>query len=165
MKEHLSLVAVILFIAVGGGLSFSANGGGNTEQSSSQEITKQLIARERASYEAWQKKDRAFWGNYLTDDSTYFGPDSPYMEVDPKVNFVPRFEQYAELFKILDFQIYNPHVQVYGDVAILTYNLAQAQSVSGRMTTSTGKVSRVYLKQGGTWRVVHTHESTNPKAQ
>ena len=164
MKRHLSFIVSVLLITVGAGYSLIARSSG-AAGSQPQDIAGQIIAREKASYEAWQRKDKAFWADYLTDEATYFGPDSPYLEVDPKVNLVPKFEKYAEMFKILDFQMYNPHVQVYGDVAILTYNLAQAQSVAGRMTVSTGKVSRVYVKQGGRWRVVHTHESVNPKAQ
>ena len=49
---------------------------------------------------------------------------SPYLETDPKVNFIPKLDQYFEQFKMLDFQMYNPRVQVYGDVAVLTYNQA-----------------------------------------
>ena len=163
MRKHLIFIIVVVLVAAAGRRSlFATSAAADPEP---QNVASQIIAREKASYEAWQHKDKSFWGDYLTDEATYFGPDSPYLEVDPKVNFVPKFEQYAEAFKLLDFQMYNPHVQVYGDIAILTYNLAQAQSVGGRMTVSTGKVSRVYVKQGGTWRVVHAHESVNPRTQ
>lgn len=127
-----------------------------------EDLATQIITREKASYEAWQSGDGSFWDDFLTDETTYFGPDSPYLETEPKVNFVPKFEHYAEVFKLLDFQMYNTLVQVYGAVAILTYNLAQVHSLSGRIAVSTGKVSRVYLKQNGRWRAVHTHESRNP---
>jgi ketosteroid isomerase-like protein len=163
MQKHRRFIVLILVIATTVGYRLIAK----TEAADAQleNITSQIITREKASYEAWQRKDKTFWAEYLTDDATYFGPDSPYLEVEPKVNLVPKLDKYAEMFKILDFQMYNPHVQVYGDIAILTYNLAQAQSVAGRMTVSTGKITRVYIKQGGTWRAVHTHESVNPRAQ
>ena len=163
MRTHLIFIIVVVLVAAVGRRSLFATSAAAYPEP--EDVASQIIAREKASYEAWQRKDKAFWADYLTDEATYFGPDSPYLEVDPKVNLVPKLEKYAELFKLLDFQMYNPHVQIYGDVAILTYNLAQAQSVAGRMTTSTGKVSRVYLKQGGAWRVVHTHESVNPRGQ
>jgi ketosteroid isomerase-like protein len=164
MRTPLNLITIVLLVAAGGSLTFFAASDAATH-SAPPDIVSQLIARERASYEAWQHKEKAFWNDYLTDEATYFGPDSPYLEVDPKVNFVPKFEQYAEVFKLLDFQLYNPHVQVHGPVAVLTYNLAQLSSVGGRMMSSTGKVSRVFVNEGGVWRVIHTHESVNPKAQ
>lgn len=135
---------------------------GMANSAAAEDIGTQIIAREKASYEAWQRGDGLFWDDFLTDETTYFGPDSPYLETDPKLNFVPKFVHYAEVFKLLDFQMYNTRVQIYGGVAILTYNLAQVHSLAGRMEVSTGKVSRVYIKQDGRWRAVHTHESRNP---
>ena len=129
------------------------------------QVDKQIIARERASFEAWQKKDKAFFMDFLSDDATYFGPRSPYLDTDPKVNFLPKFEMYAEQFKILDFTMFNPRVQVFGDVAILTYNEGVTVSAGGREITYTGKVTSVYVKQGNTWRNVHGHETTNPSGE
>ncbi len=134
-------------------------------QSAHAQVADQIIAREKAAFEAWQKKDKAFWADYLTDDATYFGAMSPYLETDPKVNFVPKLDQYFEQFKMLDFQMYNPRVQVYDDVVVLTYNQAQTVDMGGNVMNYTGKVTSVYVKQGNTWRVVHAHESMNPSAQ
>lgn len=129
------------------------------------QIDKAIIAREKASVEAWQKKDKAFWMDFLTDDATYFGPRNPYMETNPKVNFIPKLDMYFEQFKTLDFSMYNPMVQVYGDVAILTYNEAVTASFGGKVVNYTGKVTSVYVKQGSTWRVAHGHETINAGAE
>lgn len=127
------------------------------------DVAQEIIARERASYVAWQKKDRAFMEDYLADDATYFGPASPYRYTEPKVNFLPRFEKYAEAHKILDFSILNPLVQVYGDTAILTYNEEITADDEGKVATYTGKATSVYVKdKSGRWRAVHGHESLNP---
>jgi ketosteroid isomerase-like protein len=129
------------------------------------QVEKQIIAREKASFEAWQKKDKAFFMDYLADDATFFGPRSPYLGSDPKTNFLPKFEMYADQFKILDYTMYHPQVQVYGDVAILTYGEEVTASAGGKTTNYTGKVTAVYVKQGNTWKVVHGHESMNPGAE
>jgi ketosteroid isomerase-like protein len=163
MKKHLSLIFII-FITVGSGLSFWALNRVAADPST-QSVANQVIAREKASVEAWQRKDKAFWVDFLTDDATYFGAMSPYLETDPKTNFLPKFEQYMERFKILDWQMYNPRVQVYGDVAILTYNAASTMDFGGRVMNYTSKITSVYVKQGATWRVAHGHESMNPGAQ
>jgi ketosteroid isomerase-like protein len=100
----------------------------------------------------------------MAADSTYFGPMSPYLETDPKENFLPKFEQFAERYKVVDWQMYNPRVQTYGDTAVLTYNINATVDLAGRPMQYTGKVSQVYVRQGGVWRVVHGHESINPGA-
>lgn len=163
MKNRLSLVlSILLFFAVGYGVTASSSNA--AEPQSQDEIARAIVARERAAYDAWQRKDKNFYSDYLADDSTYFGPMSPYLETDPKTNFLPKFEQYAERFKMLDFQMYSPRVQVYGDTAVLTYNFNATVDVSGRPMHYTGKITSVYVKQGGVWRVVHGHESMNPGA-
>jgi ketosteroid isomerase-like protein len=129
-----------------------------------QSVADQIIAREKASCEAWQKKDKAFFANYFADDATTFMPENPYLQVDPKINFLPRLDEWFERYKILDFTMYNPRVQVYGDVAILTYNEAVEGTMGGTPYHYSGKVTSVYLKQGGTWRAVHSHESVNPSS-
>jgi ketosteroid isomerase-like protein len=163
MKKHLSLIVVLFVLLVGGVCLFAASD--SLAESPQQAIAAQIIAREKAAVEAWQKKDKAFWADYMSEDSTAFFPQNPYLESDPKVNFLPKFEQYAEMMKVLDSQMYNPRVQVYGDTAILTYNGASSVNFGGRTVNYTSKVTTVYVKQGNTWRVVHTHESMNPGAQ
>lgn len=161
MKDRLSLgLLVLLFFAVGYGVSASA--GSAATHDGKDEVARAVIAREKASAEAWQRKDKAFFADYMAADSTYFGPMSPYLETDPKENFLPKFEQFAERFKVVDWQMYNPRVQTYGDTAVLTYNVNSTVDLGGRPMQYTGKVSQVYVRQGGTWRVVHGHESINP---
>ncbi len=159
MKKYLSIV-VLLLIAVVGGLSLLVT---KSEAAGPQQaIANQIIAREKASFEAWQRKDKSFWNDFMADDATYFSSQSPYLETEPKVNFLPKFEQYAEIFKFNDFQMYNPRVQVYGDVAILTYNCSVSATLAGQPLNYTAKMTTVYVKQGNSWRVVHGHESMNP---
>jgi ketosteroid isomerase-like protein len=159
MKRKLSLMTVLL-LATACAVIFFAGGGRAAE--SQQAIAAQVIAREKASVEAWQRKDKAFFENFMTEDSTYFSFDNPYLMTDPKVNFLPKFEKYTEIFKFNDLQMFNPRVQVYGDTAILTYNSAVSISMGGQAMNYTAKVTSVYVKQGDTWRVVHAHESINP---
>ena len=162
MNRQLSL-GLLLLVTLGmvSGL-FAATSSSATEQ---QAIASQIIAREKSSVEAWQRKDKAFYADFLADDSTYFSPMSPYLETEPKTNFLPKFEQYAEVFKFNDVQMYNPRVQVYGDTAVLTYNSSVSGSMGGQPINYTAKVTTVYVKQGNTWRVVHAHESMNPAAK
>ena len=163
MRKQLPVIHFLLFATVIGLVLLAVN---NTSAEPSQAaLAAQIIAREKASVEAWQKKDKAFYTDFLADDATFFSSESPYLETDPKENFFPKFEQYAEMFKMNDFQMHNPRVQVYGDTAILTYNSSVSVSFSGQPINYTAKVTSVYVKQGNTWRVVHAHETMNPAAK
>jgi ketosteroid isomerase-like protein len=159
MKTRLiSLIVVLVVLA--SGLFFITKG--TSTESSQQAIAASIIAREKASFEAWQRKDKAFFADFMAEDATYFSFQSPYLEMEPKLNFLPKFEQYAEMMKFNDYQMYNPRVQVYGDTAVLTYNSSVSASFAGQPINYTAKVTSVYVKQGNTWRVVHGHESMNP---
>ncbi len=131
-----------------------------TDASSNQAIANEIIAREKASFEAWRRKDKAFYDDYWAEDFTEFLPSNPYR--DTKANLMPKFDQLVEHWKIIDYQILNPHIQVYGNTAVLTYNESISGTYDGVPSTYTGKVTMVYVKQGDTWRGVHYHESTNP---
>jgi len=161
MKKQFSLIVVLFVLA--GGLFYATRG--TLAETNPQAIAAQIIAREKASFEAWQHKDKAFFADYMADDATFFSFESPYLETDPKVNFLPKFEQYAEMFKFNDYQMHNPRVQIYGDTAVLTYNSSISATFSGQPINYTAKVTSVYVKQGNTWRVVHAHETVNPQAK
>jgi ketosteroid isomerase-like protein len=162
--KHLCLLAFLFLLCCGGLIVFAVKNA-RADSTPQTPVAEQVIAREKAAQAAWQRKDKAFWTDLVADDFTGFFPQNPYLETDPKVNFLPKFEQMAEQFKLVDFQMYNPHVQVYGDVAILTYTESVTASIAGRTINSTGKVTSIYNKQGNTWRSVHVHESINPGAQ
>ena len=52
----------------------------------------------------------------------------------------------------------NEHVQVFGDVAILSYNfMGMNKDKEGKTKPSLAKSSRVYLNQGGKWLLVHAN--------
>ncbi len=52
----------------------------------------------------------------------------------------------------------NPHVQVYGDVAVLSYNyMGMNKDKEGVVKPSAAKSSRIYVKQRGQWMLVHAN--------
>lgn len=130
-----------------------------------QGVAAQVIAREKASAEAWQRKDKSFFTDFFLEDATYFGPMSPYLEINPKENFLPKLDKMFEIFKMEEFQMYNPRVQVYGDTAILTYNSSVMANFGGQPMNYTGKMTAVYVRQNGVWKVAHGHESMNPQGK
>lgn len=55
-------------------------------------------------------------------------------------------------------EMINPHVQVYGDAAILSYNYAGVtKDRDGKMKPNLAKSTRVYARQNGKWMLVHAN--------
>lgn len=55
-------------------------------------------------------------------------------------------------------EMLNPKVQIYGDVAIISYNYAGVvKNKDGETKPVRAKSTRVYAKQGGKWKLVHAN--------
>ena len=60
-------------------------------------------------------------------------------------------------------EMLNPKVQVYGDVAILSYNYAGiSKNKDGEMKSNRAKSTRVYAKLDGKWKLVHANFAPDP---
>jgi ketosteroid isomerase-like protein len=60
-------------------------------------------------------------------------------------------------------EMLNPKVQVYGDVAIVTYNYAGLmKDKDGQVEPNRAKSTRVYVKQNGKWMLVHANFAGDP---
>ena len=65
--------------------------------------------------------------------------------------------------RTLASEMLNPKVQIYGDVAIISYNYAGLiKNKDGETKPSRAKSTRVYAKQGGKWKMVHANFGADP---
>ncbi|MFO1392184.1 MAG: nuclear transport factor 2 family protein [Steroidobacteraceae bacterium] len=97
----------------------------------------------------------------VADDYTEFNADYP-VRLDGKAANAKLYAA-TELdgTKPVAAEMMNPKVQVYGDVAILTYSYTGVnQTKDGKTKASTGKSTRVYARQNGQWKLVHAHFSS-----
>ena len=91
----------------------------------------------------------------LADDYTEFNADYPTLIMGKKAAVAMNVAPDA---KPVFSDMMNPHVQVYGDTAILTYNFAGLRrAADGKVAPSLAKSTRVYAKQGGRWMLVHAN--------
>ncbi len=97
----------------------------------------------------------------VADDYTEFNPDYP-VRLDGKMANGKLYEATEKGgMKPIASEMMNPKVQVYGDVAILTYSFAGVnQTKDGKTKASAGKSTRVYARQNGQWKLVHAHFSS-----
>jgi ketosteroid isomerase-like protein len=94
----------------------------------------------------------------VAEDYTEFNPVQP-TRVDGKA-MASRFSDASNQSGEVDVlsEMLNPKVQVYGDTAILTYNYAGiTRAKDGTMSPNVAKSTRVYVKQGGRWMLVHAN--------
>jgi ketosteroid isomerase-like protein len=116
------------------------------------------------TYKIWKaenEKDMTVRNKYISDDYTEFNQ-----------SYSTRIDGKSKNFKLSDAsnsgtsladEMLNPKVQVYGDVAILTYNFAGViKDNDGKITTSKAKSTRVYVKMNGDWKLVHANFGYDP---
>jgi ketosteroid isomerase-like protein len=160
MRNRITLAVLLILIA---GLGLSASSG--SDHKSPETIANEIIALEKASFQAWQRKDKQFYTEYWADDFTEFLPQSPTLTTNPKVSLLPHLEQSFDEWNLIDIQMHEPRVQIYGDVAVLTYTESVQGSYKGTPSSYTGKVTMIYVKKNGKWRGVHYHESETSPAR
>lgn len=92
----------------------------------------------------------------LADDYTEFNGDYP-TRIDGKA-MAMKMAEIPPSSKSLYGDMQNAKVQVYGDTAILTYNYAGiGRAADGEVSANLAKSTRVYVKMGGQWRLVHAN--------
>ncbi len=97
----------------------------------------------------------------VADDYTEFNPGYP-TRIDGKA-MATRMSEIAPYEKTVFADMQNPKVQVYGDTAILTYNYAGiTRAPDGKTKNQLAKSTRVYVKGGGQWKLVHANFAPVP---
>lgn len=122
-------------------------------------VAAEVIAAAKAQWAAENANKPASQSmSSIADDYTEFNPMVPTL-VEGKAmaaKFYTASLQSGD--KNLVSEMINPNVQVYGDTAILTYNYAGViKDADGKMRNDVAKSTRVYVKQGGEWKLVHAN--------
>jgi hypothetical protein len=92
----------------------------------------------------------------LADDYTEFNGDFPTLLVGKSLS--TGMGEVTPNDKAMYSNMQNARVQVYGDTAILTYNFAGLRrAADGKVNPSLAKSTRVYVKEGGQWKLVHAN--------
>lgn len=120
-------------------------------------VSAEIMALARSQWAAdiaGQPADRMM--ETVADDYTEFNGDYP-TRIDGKAMNVA-LARIAPSTKSVYGDMQNAKVQVYGDTAILTYNYAGiTRDAGGKTQPATAKSTRVYVKSGGRWQLVHAN--------
>ncbi|MGH9630793.1 MAG: YybH family protein [Bryobacteraceae bacterium] len=126
-------------------------------------LAQEIIALERSALDRWITFDPQGYLDLSAPEVTYFDPFR-----DKRVDGLEALKALVELIKQFKgtiteprYEMIDPKVQQYGDVALLTYNLTNYDKLSdGRESVlAQWNSSEMYTRVGGTWKLVHSHWS------
>jgi ketosteroid isomerase-like protein len=129
-----------------------------------QAVADEVIAVTKAQWAAGRAKNMAEAGKNIADDYTEFNGDAATRiegkALSGRIEEANSKDPGVELLS----EMLNPKVQVYGDTAILSYNfLGITQGKDGKVASNRAKSTRIYVKQGGKWMLVHANFQPDPK--
>ncbi|MGB5847342.1 MAG: nuclear transport factor 2 family protein [Ignavibacteriaceae bacterium] len=152
--KRTSFVMVIFLI-----LSLST---GIMAQVPSPTVEDEIIALTYKLWKAENESDMAFRNKHVSDDYTEFNA-SYSTRIDGRTkNFTLSDANFSGGTSLAD-EMLNPKVQVFGDVAVLTYNFAGVvKDKDGKTNNSKAKSTRVYVKMNGEWMLVHANFGFDP---
>ena len=127
-------------------------------QMGGQSAADEVIGVVKAQWAAEMKKDTAGAMKNVADDYTEFNEGAA-TRIEGKAMASRLAEAEASgSGGLVAAEMANPKVQVYGDVAILSYNfVGVAKDKDGKTETNRAKSTRVYVKKNGQWWLVHAN--------
>jgi hypothetical protein len=120
----------------------------------------EVLALELATYETWYgKSDPTAYTKAFADKATYFDPALPDKIEDSAIkehlmNFTGKIPNF-------NYKILNPRVDLYGDVAVFTFNLEAYDRKDGTVTLH-AKSTAVLTRTNDGWKKVHAHWTVIP---
>ncbi len=130
-----------------------------------QEVAEKIIALERAALGRWGKGDPGGYLEINAADVTYFDPFT-----QQRIDGLNALKEYLApvtgKIHIDHYEMVAPHVQHYGDIAILTFRLVDVvkDPDSGNTITLRWNSTEIYRRIEGSWKIVHSHWSyTKPE--
>ena len=125
-------------------------------------LTQEIIALERSALDRWIMFDPQGYLDLSAPEVTYFDPfrDKRIDGLETLKALVEPIKQAKGSITEPRYDMIDPKVQQYGDVAVLTYNLTNYGKTSGpEGVLAQWNASQVYARTGKTWKIVHTHWS------
>lgn len=143
----LSIVACVAFVSVPA-----------AAQTNSQ-VANEVIAITKAQWAAeMAKRPAATAMKSVATEYTEFNPNFPTRLESKDLNMRLSEASASGSGQLVAAEMANEHVQVYGDVAVLTYNfIGMTKDKDGEVEPLLAKSTRVYVKKSGQWMLVHAN--------
>ncbi|MEP1086686.1 nuclear transport factor 2 family protein [Algoriphagus sp.] len=107
-------------------------------------------------WDAIEKSDIARYAAHIHPEFTQFGEYDPVLREGKEAEIKGIAEWIADSQDI-HTEMINPNVTVNGDVAWITYYWKDEGETAGEAFASTGKSTRIFVKEDGKWLCIHGH--------
>lgn len=118
-------------------------------------VAHQIIALEEAALRRWCSGDPSGFLEISAEDVVYFDPF-----LARRINGLSALHAHYEPLRgnisAERFELIQPHVQVIGDAAVLTFNF---ESRNGSEAPARWNCTEVYRRKDGCWLIIQTHWS------
>jgi len=146
--QKLILILLILFISVSCGMEQSTTSHENVDAT--------ILALEREALDQWAQGNPLGFAVNVSDDVTYFDDIGAHNRIDGAKETKNYLASLEGKIPPHNYEIVDPKVQVYGDVAILTF---QYHTTIDTLQGPPWKATSVYHFNDSIWQVVHANWS------
>ncbi|MBL0083753.1 MAG: nuclear transport factor 2 family protein [Saprospiraceae bacterium] len=110
--------------------------------------------------DSFMRNESETYFTYIHDDLTLFIPSCPY-RIEGKSDDKEEFDWSLSKSrtKVHLFQEMQPHIQLYGDTAVVTYHNRGAYGPDGNEQFYYFKETNVLIKENEKWKIAHIHTS------
>lgn len=144
-------------------LACLATAGRDVAAQQNKPVEDEIIRITKAQWAADMQKNTSDAVGHMASDYTEFNADYGTRLEGKEINARLTEAGFKDSGKIIAAEMINPRVQVYGNVAVLSYNyVGILQDKDGKNTPARAKSTRVYVKQGNDWMLVHANFGYDP---
>jgi ketosteroid isomerase-like protein len=124
------------------------------------DVQETIIAIERTALDRWGRGDPQGYLELFAPDVTYFDPFQE-RRLDGIAEMTNLLLPITGQIKIDRYDMLNPLVQQYGEIAMLTFNLISygKSPEDGEKVLARWNSTEAYKGIDGTWKIVHSHWS------
>jgi ketosteroid isomerase-like protein len=128
----------------------------------------EIVALERAALDRWITLDPQGYLDLFASEVSYFDPqrEKRVDGLDAMKTLLGPIKRLKLPFTKPRYDMIGPHLQTYGDVTLLTFNLVSYGTFPGKGETVVARwnSTEAYARLQGKWRIVHSHWSyTKPE--
>ncbi len=149
-----SALILLVLSAAGGTLSAALTPTHLSAQTDEEAVEETLTAM----WAAIEAEDLETYAEFIHDDFTAFGETDTYL-TEGKAQELRNVESWIGRYRDIHTEMHQPQVTVRGDVAWITYYWTDESfsRTTGERSTSRGKSTRVFVRDGGRWLCIHGH--------
>ncbi len=122
-----------------------------------EDVEQTILAKERKALDRWSAGDPSGFSVNFAENATYFDDIAAHTRLDGLDEIQKHIASLEGKIPIHNYEIVDPKVQVFGEVAILT--LRYHGSLPDGQPTPPWKATSVYHLVDNNWQIVHAHWS------